>query len=147
MELTSTAFIANGTIPALHSYHGGNISPPLAISDVPAGTASLALICDDPDAPRGTWVHWVVWNLDPKTTKIPQGSLPAGAMVGKNSWGKTGWGGPAPPSGTHRYVFKIYALKEPVTLKPGADAKALEAAMKGKVVAEAKLIGLYSAGR
>ena len=147
MELTSTAFKNNETIPAAHSYHGGNISPPLAIAGVPAGTASLALICDDPDAPRGTWVHWVVWNIDPKTTQIPQGNLPAAAMVGENSWGKTEWGGPAPPSGTHHYVFKLYALKEPLTLKPGADAKALEAAMKGKVVAEAKLVGLYSAGR
>jgi len=147
MELTSTGFKANGTIPAVHSYHGGNISPPLTIAGVPAGTATLALICDDPDAPGGTWVHWVVWNIDPKTTQIPQGNLPAAAMVGENSWGKTEWGGPAPPSGTHHYVFKLYALKEPLTLKPGADAKALEAAMKGKVVAEAKLVGLYSAGR
>jgi Raf kinase inhibitor-like YbhB/YbcL family protein len=147
MELTSSAFKANGTIPALHSYHGGNVSPPLAIAGVPAGTVSLALICDDPDAPAGTWVHWVVWNLDAKTLQIPKGALPAGAVQGNNSWGKAGWGGPAPPSGTHHYVFKLYALKEAVTLKPGADAKALDAAMKGKIVAEARLVGLYAAGR
>ena len=147
MELTSTAFKADGNIPAVHSYRGGNVSPPLAISSVPPDALSLALICDDPDAPAGTWVHWVVWNLDAKTLRIPKGALPAGAVVGNNSWGKAGWGGPAPPSGTHHYVFKLYALKEPVALKPGADAKALEAAMKGKIVAEARLVGLYSAGR
>jgi Raf kinase inhibitor-like YbhB/YbcL family protein len=146
MELTSSAFQTNGTIPAMHSYRGGNISPPLAIAGVPEGTASLALICDDPDAPVGTWVHWVVWNLDPKTKQIPKGVLPAGAIVGTNSWGKAEWGGPAPPSGTHHYVFKLYALKEAVTLKPGSSAKALEAAIRGKVLAEAKLIGIYSAG-
>jgi Raf kinase inhibitor-like YbhB/YbcL family protein len=92
-------------------------------------------------------VHWVVWNLDPKSTRIPQGGLPASAVLGKNSWGKAEWGGPAPPSGTHHYVFKLYALREPVVLKPGADAKSLEAAMTGKIVAETKLIGLYAAGR
>ena len=147
MELSSTAFKDNGTIPAVYSYRGGNMSPPLTITGVPEGAASLALICDDPDAPNGTWVHWVVWNLDPKTTQIPKGSSPTGAMVGTNSWGKAEWGGPAPPSGTHHYVFKLYALKEPISLKPGADAKALETAMKGKVLAETKLVGLYSATR
>jgi len=147
MELTSTAFKNDGLIPAGHSYHGGNISPPLTIARVPVGAASLALICDDPDAPAGTWVHWVVWNLDPKTHQIPQGALPAGAILGKNSWGKTQWGGPAPPSGTHHYVFKLYALKEPLLLKPGANASALTAAMKGKILAEARWVGLYSAAR
>lgn len=147
MELTSTAFKHNGTIPAGHSYRGGNVSPPLTITGVPAAARSLALICDDPDSPGGTWVHWVAWNIDPKTTQIPQGRLPAGAMVGSNSWGKAEWDGPTPPSGTHHYVFKLYALKEPISLKPGADAKALEAAMKGKILAETRLIGLYSAAR
>lgn len=147
MELTSTAFKPNEFIPAGHSYHGGNLSPPLTIAGVPAGTVSLALVCDDPDAPGRTWVHWVVWNLDPNTKQIPNGGLPPGAVVGKNSWGKAEWGGPAPPSGTHHYVFKLYALKKPLVLKPGADAKALEAAMQGKVLAEARLVGLYSAAR
>ena len=147
MELTSNAFLHNGVIPAAHSYRGGNISPPLRISGVPGGTVSFALLCDDPDAPGGVWVHWVVWNIDAKTTQIPKGSLPPGAIVGNNSWGKAEWGGPAPPSGTHHYVFKLYALKEPVALKPGADAKALEAAIKGKILAEAKLVGLFSAAR
>jgi Raf kinase inhibitor-like YbhB/YbcL family protein len=108
---------------------------------------SLALICGDPDAPVGTWVHWVVLNIDPKTAQIPRGGLPPRAIAGINSWGKLGWGGPAPPSGTHHYVFKLYALKEPLKLKPGADAKTLEAAMTGKIVAETKLVGLYSASR
>lgn len=147
MELTSTAFKANGTIPAGYSYHGGNLSPPLTIAQVPAGAVSLALICDDPDAPGGTWVHWVVWNLDPKTSQIAQGNLPAGAVVGTNSWGEAGWGGPAPPSGTHHYVFKLYALKGRLSLAPGADAKALRAAMAGNVLGKAELIGLYSAAR
>lgn len=145
MELTSSAFRNNEPVPARHSYHGGNISPPLTIAGVPAGAVSLALICDDPDAPRQTWVHWVVWNIDPKTAQIAEGGLPAGAVVGANSWGKAKWGGPAPPSGTHHYVFKLYALKAPVVLKPGADAKALTAAMKDKVLAKAELVGLYSA--
>ena len=147
MELTSTAFKNNGPIPAAHSYRGGNISPPLVIAGVPVEAVSLALICDDPDAPVGTWVHWVVWNINPKTAQIPRGSLPPGAITGINSWGKPGWGGPAPPSGTHHYVFKLYALKEPLKLKPGADAKTLEAAMSGKILAETKLVGLYSASR
>jgi len=147
MQLTSTAFKNNGNIPAEHSYRGGNISPPLTIAGVPADAVSLALICDDPDAPVGTWVHWLVWNLDPKTNQIPKGSLPPDTLVGANSWGKAEWGGPAPPSGTHHYIFKLYALKEPLVLKPGADAKALETAMKGKILAETKLVGLYSAAR
>lgn len=144
MELTSTAFEHHGVIPTSHSYRGGNISPPLAIAGMPA---SLALICDDPDAPGGTWVHWVVWNLDPKTAQIPKGKLPLGAIVGIISWGKAEWGGPAPPSGIHHYVFKLYALNALVVLKPGADAKALESAMKGKIIAETKLVGLFSAVR
>lgn len=147
MELTSTAFKNDAAIPAEHSYHGANLSPPLAIAGVPEGTASLALICDDPDAPRGTWVHWVAWNLDPKTTQIAKGKLPAGAVLGNNSWGKPEWGGPAPPSGTHHYVFKLYALKEKLTLKRGSDAKALEAAMQGKILAETKLVGTFAASR
>jgi len=147
MELASNAFQDKGVIPAAHSYRGGNVSPPLTIRGVPGVAVSLALICDDPDAPGGTWVHWVVWGIDPKTTQIPKGSLPAGAIVGINSWDKAEWGGPAPPSGTHHYVFKLYALKESVSLKPGANAKALEAAIKGKVLAEAKLVGLFSAAR
>lgn len=147
MELASNAFQNKGVIPAAHSYRGGNLSPPLTISGVPDGTVKLALICDDPDAPGGMWVHWVVWNIDPKTTQIPQGSLPAEAILGSNSWGKSEWGGPAPPSGTHHYVFKLYALKESVSLKPGATSKALETAIKGKILAEAKLVGLFSAAR
>ena len=147
MELTSPVFKQQEFIPAKHSYHGGNISPPLTITGVPAGTVSLALICEDPDAPAGIWVHWVVWNLDSETTQIPSGRLPAGASLGTNSWGKAEWGGPAPPSGTHHYVFKLYALKQAPVLKPHASAKALEAAMKGHILAEARLIGLYSAAR
>lgn len=147
MELTSTAFQNQGAIPAVHSYRGGNLSPPLTIRGVPAGTASLALICADPDAPGGPWIHWVVWDIAPQTTEIARDSLPAGAIAGANSWGKAAWGGPAPPSGTHHYVFRLYALKEPAAVKPGANAKTLESAIRGKILAEAKLIGLFSAAR
>ena len=145
MELSSPAFEDGGKIPAEHAYRGDNVSPPLEIAEVPAGTKELVLICDDPDAPRGTWVHWLVWKLDPGTKTLAKGKLPAGAVQGNNSWGKASWGGPAPPSGTHHYVFKLHALDTPLALKPGADVKALEAAMKGKVLESAKLVGLFSA--
>lgn len=147
MDLTSPAFKNNELIPKKYSYRDENLSPPLEITGVPAEAKSLALICDDPDAPVGTWVHWVVWNLDPELSRIEEGEVPAEAVLGKNSWGKAEWGGPAPPSGTHRYVFKLYALKSPVAVKRGASAEDLERAMQGQIIAETQLIGLFSAGR
>src|SRR5438128_2167054 len=116
MRLVSTAFLEGSPIPRKHTGDGSDVSPPLEWSDVPEGTKSLALICDDPDAPRGTWVHWVVFNIPAERKDLPEaqpprGSLPSGARQGKNDFGKLGYGGPAPPPGKpHRYMFKLYAL-------------------------------------
>src|SRR5215831_16591109 len=116
MQLTSTAFTEDGNIPKQHTGDGKDISPELHWSGAPTGTKSFALICDDPDAPRGTWVHWVVFNLPPAKTVLPEGvpttgKLASGAVQGKNDFGKLGYGGPSPPKGKpHRYFFKIYAL-------------------------------------
>ena len=120
------------------------MNPPLVIEDVPSAARSLALIADDPDAPRGTWVHWVVWNIDPSIGMIPEHSLPPGASEGMNDFKKRNYGGPCPPSGTHRYFFKLYALDRSLDLKPDTTAKTLETAMKGHVLAQQTIIGLYA---
>jgi hypothetical protein len=120
-----------------------DVNPPLMVENIPPKAKSLALIVDDPDAPRGTWVHWVVWNADPGTREIKEQSIPTGAIQGMNDFGNRGYGGPCPPSGTHRYFFKLYALDTALTLGPNATKAALEAAMKGHILAEAELIGLY----
>ena len=148
MKLTSSAFGAGEMIPRRYSCDGDDLSPPLAWTGVPAGAKALALICDDPDAPVGTWVHWVLFNLPPSLTQLPEG-LPAaqtlenGAIHGTNSWKRVGYGGPCPPSGTHRYFFKLYALDAPLTLGSNATARDVQAAMKGHVLAEAQLMGRY----
>jgi len=144
MKLSSPAFQHNSPIPAHYTCDGKDVNPPLAIADVPSGAKSLALIVDDPDAPRGTWVHWVVWNIDPSINTIPEHSVPVGAKQGMNDFRKQPYGGPCPPSGTHRYFFKLYALDRALDLKAGATAAMLEAAMKGHVLAEQTIIGLYS---
>jgi len=144
--LTSPAFAAGKPIPPRFTADGADVSPPLTIGDPPPGTASFALIMDDPDAPMGTWVHWVVWNIPAATREIPEGRLPSGAVEGRNSWHRTGYGGPAPPSGTHRYFFKLYALDITLDL-PAATGKAeLLRAMEGHVLAKAELMGTYSRG-
>src|SRR3989344_3433027 len=143
MTLTSPAFKYNGTIPAKYTCDGDDISPPLEITGVPEGAQSLVLICDDPDAPGGTWVHWTMWNIAPGTTQIAESSTPAGATEGVTSFGRTGWGGPCPPSGTHRYFFKLYALDTVFDLTPKANSVALEAAIKGHVLAQCELVGRY----
>jgi len=148
MKLTSSAFGAGEMIPRRYSCDGDDLSPPLAWTGVPAGAKALALICDDPDAPVGTWVHWVLFNLPADLTQLPEG-LPAaqtlenGAIHGTNSWKRVGYGGPCPPSGTHRYFFKLYALDAPLTLGSNATARDVQAAMKGHVLAEAQLMGRY----
>jgi Raf kinase inhibitor-like YbhB/YbcL family protein len=144
MRIESPSFAQNGAIPAAHTCDGGDISPPLAISGVPEGAASLALIVDDPDAPIGTWTHWTVWNIPADSASIAEGSVPRGAVEGTTSFGKTGYGGPCPPSGTHRYFFKLYALDAALSLPPSADAAALEAAMEGHVIDKAGLVGTYA---
>jgi Raf kinase inhibitor-like YbhB/YbcL family protein len=154
--LTSTAFAHMGEIPVEHTCEGADTSPPLAWSDVPAGTKSLALIVDDPDAPdpkapKRTWVHWVLWDIAPTATELPAAvtaaKLPAGTREGKNDWQRTGWGGPCPPIGRHRYFHKLYALD--ATLGPLATpTKAgLEQAMAQHVLGKAELIGTYQKRR
>ena len=143
MLLTSQAFPKNGMIPPEYTCDGADGNPPLTIRNVPSKSRSLALIVDDPDAPRGTWVHWVVWNIGVDTTEIPATSVPAGALQGTNDFGKQGYGGPCPPSGTHRYFFKLYALDASPALKAGATKAQLEEAMKGHILGKAELVGLY----
>jgi len=150
MTIASAAFAEGKEIPALHTCQGSDVSPPLSWSGVPDKAKSLALIVDDPDAPdprapKMTWVHWVVYNIPASATGLAEGvqTLPEGAKSGLNDWKRTGWGGPCPPIGRHRYFHKLYAL-DVVLPDLGQPAKAdLERAMKGHVVAEAKLMGTY----
>ncbi|MBI2652383.1 YbhB/YbcL family Raf kinase inhibitor-like protein [Candidatus Woesearchaeota archaeon] len=146
MKLTSSAFQNNGAIPSEFTCDGADVSPPLAISDVPKNAKSLVLIMDDPDAPVGTWDHWVVFDIPPSTREILEGTEPDG-VAGRNSWGKTGYGGPCPPSGTHRYFFKLYALDTELNLPQGTTKKDLEKAMQGHIVAQAQLMGTYKRSR
>ena len=149
IELTSTAFQAGATIPKQYTGDGADQSPPLHWSEPPSGTKSIALICDDPDAPRGTWVHWVLFNLPAQTRELEEGvptteTLGNGAKQGKNDFGNIGYGGPAPPKGKpHRYFFKLYALDVTLDLPPGATKAQLEDAMKGHILAEGQLMGTY----
>jgi Raf kinase inhibitor-like YbhB/YbcL family protein len=143
MKITSSAFQEGANIPAKFSCDGADTSPPLQISDVPPGAKSLVLIVDDPDAPGGLFTHWLVWNISSQTNGIAEGSGPKGVQ-GKNDFGKSGYGGPCPPSGTHRYYFKIFALDRELDLSPGVKRSQLDAAMKGHVVAKGELMGRYS---
>jgi len=148
LEVVSPAFAAGGMIPRKHTCDGEDVSPEISWSGVPAGTRSFALICDDPDAPSGTWVHWVVFNLPAAVSRLPEAlpaepALPSGGRQGKNDFRRIGYGGPCPPSGTHRYVFKVYALDRLLDLEPGATKAQVEAAMKGHVLAEGSLMGRY----
>ena len=143
MKITSSAFENNGMIPSEYTCDGSDISPPLIMSDVPQETKSLAIIMDDPDAPMGTFTHWLVWNISPQKkqfTKDEKISFPQG----KTSFGSKSYGGPCPPGGTHRYFFKLYALDEVLNLKEGSSKAELEKAMKGHVISEAVLMGKYS---
>ncbi|MFH1470564.1 MAG: YbhB/YbcL family Raf kinase inhibitor-like protein [Candidatus Micrarchaeota archaeon] len=143
LKISSQAFNHNGMIPAKFTCKGENISPALEISGIPNGAKSLALIVDDPDAPMGTWVHWVVWNIQP-IQKIDEGSVPPGSSQGITDFGKPGYGGPCPPSGTHRYFFKLYALDSVLNLPPTSKKSDLENAMKGHILEKAELVGLFS---
>lgn len=149
IELTSAAFDAGEGIPAQYTCDGDDISPPLQWQNVPDGAESLALIMDDPDAPRGTWVHWVLYNLPASTRELPENvapadSEPAGGSQGNSSWGRVGYGGPCPPGGTHRYFFQIYALDSELDLAPGATKEQLLAAMEGHILAQGELMGTYA---
>ena len=143
LSITSPAFLPDGMIPSKYTCDGADVSPPLLIGSVPEKTRSLALIVDDPDAPVGTWVHWVVWNIGAGTKEIPENSVPPGALQGTNDFRKQEYGDPCPPSGTHRYFFKLYALDAPLSAQAGATKARIEEAMKGHVLAQAELIGLY----
>ena len=149
MEVRSQAFKPGGMIPAKYTCDGADISPPLTWPDPPAGTKSFALIIDDPDAPVGTWVHWVIWNI-PATARgleenVPKtASLPNGARQGTNDFKRTGYGGPCPPSGTHRYFFKLYALGSTLSLSPETTKSVLEDTMRRHILAQSELIGKYT---
>jgi len=148
-ELTSSVFMHNEMIPAMYTCDGEDVSPPLAWQGLPGDARSLVLIVDDPDAPVGTWVHWVLYNLPVSEHSLPEKIAPLaeplpGASHGRNSWGKLGYGGPCPPGGTHRYIFKLYALDTMLELQPGARKNEVEAQIAGHVLAEARLIGMYS---
>ena len=142
MRLTSSAFVDGGNIPSKYTCDGKNISPPLEISDVPDDTGVLVLIMDDPDAPMGTFVHWVVWNIPKDTGNIAEGSEPGGVQ-GITDFGKTGYGGPCPPSGTHSYSFKLYALNKKLDLREKSGKKDVEIAMEGYIIENVLLTGRY----
>lgn len=144
MEIKSSAFQNNGNIPSKYTCDGRNINPPLQFSDIPVDAESLVLISDDPDAPMGTWVHWTIWNIDPKITEITEDSVPAGTIEGTTSFGETGYGGPCPPSDVHRYFFKLYAMNTKLDLSNSAKKEELEKAMEGHILASAEIIGLYA---
>ena len=149
MVLTSTAFEEGEMIPKKYTCDGSNISPPIRWDSVPPQAKSLALIADDPDAPMGTWVHWVIFNIPPSLSGLPESippkdSLPNGSLQGKNDFRNSGYGGPCPPGGTHRYFFKLYALDIMLQLKPGCTRADLLKAMQGHIVAEGQLMGRYS---
>jgi Raf kinase inhibitor-like YbhB/YbcL family protein len=160
IRLTSPAFIEGGMIPREFTCEGANRSPPLEWSGVPQAARSLALICDDPDAPGGTWSHWVAYNLSPEITSLEQGveadTVAAlepkivvkqprlGVVQGFNDFGKIGYGGPCPPSGVHHYVFRLYALDEQTRLPPGATRATVFKAIEGHILAEGHLIGKYA---
>jgi len=151
LTLTSDAFANGQSIPAKYSCIGKNISPALAWNDPPAGTQSFALIVDDPDAPMGTWVHWVLYNIKPEKRSLAEDLPitgknvdPNAIFVGKNSAGKIGYDGPCPPSGTHRYYFRLYALDTQISLLPGATKEQVLKETQGHILAQGELMGTFS---
>jgi Raf kinase inhibitor-like YbhB/YbcL family protein len=143
LQITSPVFEKNGLIPEKYTCDGMDINPQILITNVPTNTKSMALIVDDPDAPAGTWVHWVVWNIDPHSYDIKENSIPEGSSQGLNDFHKHNYGGPCPPSGTHRYFFKLYALDTKLTLNYNSTKVRVEKAMQGHIIAESRIVGLY----
>ena len=148
IKVTSPAFEEGGMIPPKYTVDGANISPSLNWETVPEGTQSIALINDDPDAPMGTWVHWVMWNIPPDKKQLPENvpsdpKLSDGSVQGITDFRQPGYGGPAPPSGTHRYFFKVYALDTKLNLSTGSNKAQLVKAMEGHILAEGQLMGRY----
>lgn len=144
MEITSTAFSDGTQIPKRYGCDGDGMNPPLEFTDVPAEARALALVVDDPDAPGGTFVHWVLWNMPATLREIPENWEPEpGVSVGANGAGKNSWYPPCPPSGIHHYHFKLYALDQKIDLAEGSDKGELEKAMEGHTIAQTKLVGTY----
>lgn len=143
MKITSPAFEDNTMIPSIYTCDAENISPPLEIKDVPKGTKSLVLIMDDPDAPRGTFTHWLMWNISPDTPLIDENDWPVGAEQGLNDGGDLGYMGPCPPEGVHHYHFKLYALKDLLDLIGDVKKEQLERAIEKIIIEKSELIGLY----
>ncbi len=143
LKISSPAFQNNEPIPDKYTCDGMDINPPLFFENIPQKAGSLALIVDDPDAPGGTWVHWVVWNIKPDTTEIRENSVPEGALQGMNDFKKHDFGGPCPPSGVHRYFFKLYALDTTLSLPADSEKSDLEKAMDGHIVGQGEFTGLY----
>ena len=143
MELSSPAFQKNQQIPEKYSCKGASVNPPLSISGVPTNAQSLALVLEDPDAPSGTFIHWILWNISPDLKEIIENSIPSGVTVGTNSAGSQKFVGPCPPSGSHRYIFKLYALDTSLTLPEEAKRQDLDTVMKDHIVGEAELLGVY----
>ncbi len=145
LSIMSSAFENNKLIPPKYTCDGDDVNPPLRIEDVPEGTKTLALIVDDPDCPTGTWDHWIVWNIPATTSKIAENTVPG--TQGMNDFRKRSYGGPCPPSGTHRYFFKIYALDVKLDLSPTSRKGDLEKAIRGHILAKGELVGLYRRSR
>lgn len=143
MNISSQAFGYNQPIPVKYTCEGANASPPLMFSGLPANTKSLALIVDDPDAPSGTFTHWLLYNMTPNTSSISESGVPSESLQGSNSAGHAHYDGPCPPSGTHRYIFHLYALDTMLELGPGASRQALESAMHGHILDRTELTGIY----
>lgn len=148
MKLSSSVFENNGYIPAKYTCDGEDISPPLSIENIPSKAKALALIVDDPDASSGTWVHWIIFNIPVSATMIKENfptreTLSDGTIQGRNDFRKIGYGGPCPPSGVHRYFFKLYALNQELEVVPGATKSQVESAMKKHIIEQTQLIGLY----
>ncbi|MBU3666464.1 MAG: YbhB/YbcL family Raf kinase inhibitor-like protein [Chthoniobacterales bacterium] len=146
MKIGTTAFSATRPISARFTADGRNINPQLSISGVPSEAKSLALIVDDPDAPMSPWTHWMLWNIPAGTTHIAEDSVPDGAVAGCNDFGRTEYRGPSPPSGTHRYFFRLFALDTDLPLPPGAARPALEDALRNHVLAKCEIMGRYARG-
>jgi Raf kinase inhibitor-like YbhB/YbcL family protein len=146
ITLTSADFDDGGRIPTRLTCDGADESPVLRWEGLPEGSAEVALLVDDPDAPGGTFVHWVLWGIGAAVNELPAGQLPVGAHEGRNDFGRRGWNGPCPPRGRgeHRYVFTLFAVSEPIGLSPGASANELRKALAGRVLAEGRLTGRYA---
>ena len=142
-KISSPIFDNGGSVPKKYTCDGPNVNPPLEIENVPQKAKSLALVFDDLDAPRGSYVHWILWNIDPGTREIRENSVPEGAVQGLNGFKKAHYGGPCPPSRAHRYVFKLYALDTRLALNPKATKADLEKAIRGHVIEQAQMTGVY----